>query len=137
MRKQIVKRHADSVRHRHLDVPRQARVVQFHVGRGGLSREARKVIVRDGAFEFAEQDAVDEITEVPDDRGFPECGETDAVVQSPLRRVDCQSTRMSIYYIFFHDGISKKRMDQKDWVGGGEVTERTWGKTLPAIDVGQ
>jgi hypothetical protein len=121
MRKQVLKRHADPVRRRHLDIPRQARVVQFHIWRRRLSDEPRKIIDRDGAFQLAEQDAPEVITEVPEDRGFPECGETNTVVQSPRSCVDCQSTRISIYY---YHGISKKKDGQRDigWVGG----ERTY-----------
>ena len=56
MHKEVVKRHTDPVCHRHLDIPWQAQVVQFHVRCGQLSCEARKVIVCDRVSELTEQD---------------------------------------------------------------------------------
>ena len=83
MRKQVVKRHASPIRRRQPYVPRQARVVQLHVWDWRLSRELRKVVARDGVFQFAEQNAHKVMTEVPEDRGFPEGGKANSIVQSP------------------------------------------------------
>jgi hypothetical protein len=55
-------------------------VVKLHERRRRLSGEQLKVIARDGAFQLAEQGACEVITEVPEDRGFPECRKTDTVV---------------------------------------------------------
>ena len=83
MRKQVVKRHANTVRRCHFYVPRQARVVQLHVWDWRFSRELRKVVARDGAFQLVEQNAHKVTTEVPEDRGFPEGGKASSIVQSP------------------------------------------------------
>jgi hypothetical protein len=109
MQKQVVKRHANPVRHGHLGIPRQARAVQFHIRRQRLSGEPCKVVVRGGAFQLAEQHAPDVIAVC-----------MDTVVQSPRRGVDCQHQNK---HILFH-GISKKKDGQGDieWVGG----ERTY-----------
>ena len=55
VRKQVVKRDADLIRGPDFDVPRQARVKQFHVRRWRLRGEAREVMARNLTHQFAEQ----------------------------------------------------------------------------------
>jgi hypothetical protein len=80
VREQIVKRDANLVRGPDFDVPRQSYMKQFHVGRWRLRGKASEVIARNRTLQFAEHHPRNVLPQVPQDRRFPDCGETDAFV---------------------------------------------------------